>query len=109
MDGYQLALFTQQDRKHAGRPLGHWLLEFAKARGALGATLVSGAESFGSNGRLHSAHFFELGDQPVQVLVTADTQTCEQLLQGLAQEGVDVFYVKTAVQFGRTSGSPVGA
>ena len=105
MKGFQITFFTQQDRKHAGKQLAQWLLEFAKSHGVHGATMMSGSESFGSNGHFHSAHFFELADQPIAITMAVDESTSDRLFQALAQEGVSVFYVKSAVEFGVTGNS----
>lgn len=105
MKGYQLTFYTQQDRQHGKESLAEWLLNLAKAHGALGGTLFSAGESFGHDGRFHSAHFFELADQPVQVMVALDEATCNRLLEAIKREAIDVFFVKTPVEFGRT-GSP---
>jgi len=99
--GFQLTFFTQQDRRHDGQPLAHWLLAFAKAQGALGGTLVAAGESFGHTGRFHSARFFELADQPVEVAIAVDAPTCGRLLAALEKEPIDLFYVKQPVEFGR--------
>jgi len=101
VNGFQLTFFTQQDRRHDGQPLAHWLLAFAKTQGALGGTLVPAGESFGHTGRFHSARFFELADQPVEVAIAVDAPTSDRLLAALAQEPIDLFYVKQAVEFGR--------
>ncbi len=101
MNGYQLTFFTQQDRTYHGKPLGHWLLEFAREKGVAGATLYGGAEGFGVNGRVHSAHFFELADQPMEVVMAVEESKAAELLGALEQEEVEVFYVKVPVEFGR--------
>jgi hypothetical protein len=49
---------------------------------------------------MHSAHFFELTDQPVEVLVAVTTDQCATLFERLKHENVHLFYVKTAVEFG---------
>ena len=100
MKGFQITFFTQQDRKHAGKQLAEWLLQFAQAHGARGATILAGSESFGRDGHFHSAHFFELADQPIEVTMAVDEQTADTLFDALTKEGVSVFYVKTAVEFG---------
>ncbi len=102
MKGYQLTFYTQQDRRHGKEVLAEWLLNLAKTQGALGATLFSAGESFGRDGRFHSAHFFELADQPVGVTAAVDEATCARLLDAVGREGVDVFFVKTPVEYGRT-------
>lgn len=100
MKGFQITFFTQQDRKHAGKQLAEWLIQFAQAHGAKGGTITAGSESFGRDGRFHSAHFFELADQPIEVTMAVDEKTAESLFDALAKEGVSIFYVKTAVEFG---------
>jgi len=100
MQGFQITFFTHQDRRHQGKPLADWLVHLAQEMGLPGATLIAGGEGFGHRGRIHSAHFFELADQPQEVTMAVTAQQCEQLFARLAAEGVHLFYVKTAVEFG---------
>ncbi|WP_258039413.1 DUF190 domain-containing protein [Nitrosomonas ureae] len=67
-----------------------------------GATLIVAAEGFGHDHKLHSAHFFELADQPVEVTMAVSEQQAERMFAYLKQEGVKVFYVKTPIEFGIT-------
>ncbi len=101
MKGYQLTFFTQQDRTHHGKPLGHWLLEFARGKNVPGATLYGGAEGFGVNGRVHSAHFFDLADQPMEIVMVVEESKAAELVAALEHEEIEVFYVKVPVEFGR--------
>ena len=104
MNGYQITFFTQQDRRHQGRLLADWLVQLAQEMGLRGATLLAAGEGFGRHGRLHSAHFFELADQPVEVLMAVTEEESARLFARLEQEGVQLFYVKTAVEFGVLGG-----
>ena len=65
-----------------------------------GASLHAGGESFARGGRIHSAHFFELTDQPVEVLIAVTSEEATRLFDRLKKERVHLFYVKTAVEFG---------
>lgn len=105
MKGYQLTFFTQQDRQHNHMPLGEWLVQAAMKLGIGGATLIVAAEGFGHDRKLHSAHFFELTGQPVEVTMAVSEQQTERMFAHLKQEGVKVFYVKTPVEFGVTGES----
>ena len=100
MHGYQISFFTQQDRRHHGAPLAEWLVQLARDMGLQGATLIPATEGFGRHGRLHSAHFFELADQPLEVLVVVTQDEAVRLFARLQSEGVQLFYVKTPVEFG---------
>jgi PII-like signaling protein len=100
MTGYQITFFTQQDKRHNGKPLADWLVNLARELGLRGATIIPGSEGFGHDGHVHSAHFFELADQPLEVLMAVTTEEAERLFTRLKVEGVKLFYVKTAVQFG---------
>ncbi|WP_068827808.1 DUF190 domain-containing protein [Pseudomonas sp. BMS12] len=100
MNGYLLTFFTQQDRKHAGKPLAEWLLQLARDLNLRGATLVPATEGYGHGRRVHSAHFFELADQPLEVVLAVSEDECELLFQRLRDEGVKLFYVKAPIEFG---------
>ncbi len=100
MNGYQITFFTHQDRRHKGKPMGEWLLGLVGELDLRGASLHSGGESFSRGGRVHSAHFFELSDQPIEVLVAVTSEQSTQLFDRLRAENVHLFYVKTAVEFG---------
>lgn len=108
MKGYQLTFFTQQDRQHNHQPLGEWLLQAAMKLGIGGATLMVATEGFGRDRRLHAAHFFELADQPVEVTMAVSEQQAERMFKHLQQEGVEVFYVKTPIEFGMTGETDAG-
>ncbi len=100
MNGFQLTFFTQQDRRIHGMPLGDWLVHLAKEMGLHGATLFSGGEGFGRNHRIHSVRFFELTDQPIEVVMVVTAEESDRLFERLKTEGVQLFYVKMHVEFG---------
>lgn len=105
MQGFQLTFLTEQDRHHANLPLGEWLIQEARKLGVAGATLITAAESFGPNHKLHSAHFFELSDQPIEVTMALSAADAERLFNRLHEEKIDVFYIKTPIEFGTTGES----
>ncbi len=98
--GYQITFFTRQGVRHKGKPLGEWLLQLAREMDLPGATLFVGGEGFGRDRKIHAAHFFELTDQPVEVVMVATPEQAERFLARLQAEGVRVHYVKAAVEFG---------
>ena len=99
MNGYQITFLSPGSplQRQADR---RWLLQLVKELGLRGASLHAGGESFARGGRMHSAHFFELADQPVEVLIAVTTEEATRLFDRLKAEGVHLFYVKTPVEFG---------
>ncbi len=100
MKGFQITFFTQQDRMHRRKPVAEWLMMTAKEIGIRGATIVAAAEGFGHDRRIHSAHFFELADQPQEVVMAVTEDEAERMFEVIRRDGVRVFYVKTAIEFG---------
>lgn len=100
MNGYQITFFTQQGRRVHGKPVGEWLIQLTRELGLHGATLQSAAEGFGRSGRVHSVHFFELADQPIEVITIVTSEEAERLFARLRSEKVHLFFVKVAVEFG---------
>jgi len=100
MQGFQLTFFTEEGRRHANKPVHAWLLELARSLGITGITTRVGAQGIGRDGRLHSAHFIELADQPVEVTMALSPAQCTALFHRLEAEQANLFYVKTPVEFG---------
>ena len=100
MNGYQVTFFTQQDRRHHGKPLTDWLMLLAEEMSLHGATLIPASEGIGHHHRFHSAHFFELADQPLSVVMAVTAEECDRLFDRLKSEDVRIFYIKTAIEFG---------
>lgn len=100
MKGFQITFFTQQDCRHHRQPMAEWLMLAARDLGVRGATIVAASEGYGKHHRIHSAHFFELADQPQEIIMAATEEECERLFEYLKKEGVHLFYAKTPVEFG---------
>ena len=88
------------DRRHKGKQLAEWLVELALEMHLPGATKFAGIEGYGTDRKIHSAHFIELADQPLEVIITVTAEDAERLFERLKLEEIRVFYVKTPVEFG---------
>ena len=100
MNGYQLSFLTVQGHRHAGKPIADWLVQVAIDLGLRGATVLTASEGFGKHRRIHSAHFFELADQPIEIVMAVTEEECAKLFARLEAERVHLFYVKAPVEFG---------
>lgn len=104
MQGFQITLFTGEGRRHGHQTMGAWLLETVRQLGIRGATLSVGTDGIGRDGRLHSAHFFELSDQPIEVMLVVTEDEWTRLAQALTAAQANVFFTKTPVEFGVLGG-----
>ena len=100
MKGFQVSFYTVEGRRHGSKSMAHWLIDLTKTLHIAGATMTLGVEGIGRHGRFHSAHFFELADQPVEVTMAVSEEQCAQLFEVLEREKADLFYVKTPVEYG---------
>lgn len=103
MNGYIVTFFTQQSRGKGDLTIARWLVDTAKKLGIRGATVLSGQEGFGHDGRYHSESMFDLEDRPMQVVLVVTAEECERMFEAVRQEGLSIFYTKTATEFGTTS------
>lgn len=102
MKGYIITFFTQQNRGQDGISLARWIVDKAKQLGIRGATVLSGEEGFGHDGRYHSENIFDLEDRPMQVVVVVSEQECDLLFDAIKNDQLSIFYTKTATEFGTT-------
>lgn len=101
MKGYQLTFYTLQSYTHGHRPVHQWLMELAKSMEIRGATVLTAQEGIGSHHRLHSARFFELAEQPIEVVMAVSESECDNILARLRQEsGLRIFYSRTPIEYG---------
>ena len=100
MKGYQITFFTQQDKTHHHKPMAEWLMLTARDMGVRGVTIIAATEGFGKHRRIHSAHFFELADQPVEVIMTVTVEEWARLVARLKDENIRLSYVKCEIEFG---------
>jgi uncharacterized protein len=98
--GYQLTFFTLQSRRHNGMQIADWLEEIAHQSNITGVTVTTASKGIGHDGTWHSSTFFELADQPLEIMMIADEQSCLTFFSLLEAESPKIFYTKTAIEYG---------
>jgi len=98
--GYQLTFFTLQSRRHNGMYIADWLEEKAQQVGVHGVTVSKASKGLGHDGTWHSATFFELADQPLEIIMIAEEESCNRLFSLLEEEKPNLFYTKAPIEFG---------
>jgi PII-like signaling protein len=106
MQGFQITLMTEQSRRIEHQTATEWLLRVAKELGIVGATVMTGSESVGTDGKRHSARFFELTDQPVEIVFAVTGHQADALFERIAAAPVRLFYIKTPIEFGSLGTAP---
>lgn len=101
MQGICLRFYVHENRKHQHLLAYEWLLEEAKRIGIQGGSAFKAIAGYGRHGMLHEEHFFELaGNLAVEVVFVASEEECGKLLSVIEKEGISLFYVRSAVEYG---------
>ena len=61
---------------------------------------MTATQGFGHDGNLHSAHFFELRDQSIEITMALSQADIELMFTRLREEEINVFFVKTPIEYG---------
>ncbi|MEM5447992.1 DUF190 domain-containing protein [Paraburkholderia guartelaensis] len=103
--GGQLTLYTSRKHKKGHKSAVAWIIDAARAQGVFGITVLEGYEGLDAHGKMHAAHFFDLADEPAVVLIVADEPSIDALLVTLEAGGVELFYTRTPIEYGRLAGA----
>jgi uncharacterized protein len=107
MKGNLVRFYMHENRKHGHILLYEWLLERAKGLGIHGGSAFRAIAGFGSHGKLHEQHFFELaGDLTVQVDFLVGNEDAERLLSLFRNENIHVTYARLEAEVGVIEGKP---
>ena len=103
--GCYLKFYVQEHRRHHGILAYEWILEEAKKLGIHGGSAFRAIAGFGRHGRMHEEHFFELsGNLSVEVGFALTEAEAEQFLAHLADEKLQLFFIKVPLQMGIVGG-----
>lgn len=98
--GYQLTFFTLESRQHKNKSISNYIEEIAQELGITGITVLKASKGVGEDGKLHSASFFELADQPLEIVMILEEDKYIKLFSYLEKENLNLFYTKTAIEYG---------
>ncbi|MCC6609157.1 MAG: DUF190 domain-containing protein [Burkholderiales bacterium] len=99
--GVRLAFYFPEGARHHHHLLHEWLLQAARDCGIKGGSAFRAIAGFGRHGHMHYGHFFEeAGKLPIEVRVVTTAPLAERLLDRLRSEKVQVFFVRSEVDYG---------
>lgn len=99
MKGYELSFMAPKMRRFQGKPVLDLIIALAKAQGITRFTRRADSESTGREGRTHAVHFFELADQPEELMFIIDEKRGTELLRAVEAAHIPVFLVRRAVEY----------
>lgn len=98
--GYQISFMAPRSQHHHGKPMLDAIIAIAKAHGIRRYTLRTDTESVGQDGRTHASRFFELSDEPEELLFILGMHKSEMLLEAVRAEAMHVFCIRRPIEFG---------
>lgn len=99
--GFEVIFITPQSRRHKGEYVTDAVIGQAENLGIKSVTKRTDMEGTGLSGHTHAAHFFELADQPVELMYVVDEDTAGRLIQAVSNAGIYVFCVRRPVEYGQ--------
>jgi PII-like signaling protein len=99
--GVRLQFYFPEGARHHHHLLHEWLLQAARDCGIKGGSVFRAIAGYGRHGKMHYGHFFEdAGRLPVEVRLITTPDLAERLIATLQAERVQVFFVRSDVEFG---------
>ena len=84
VDAKRVSIFINSTDQWHGRPLYAAIVHLCQQQGIAGATVLRGAEGYGSGGHLHTARLLELSENlPIQIEIVDIPERIEPLLTAL--------------------------
>jgi CBS-domain-containing membrane protein/PII-like signaling protein len=106
--GRRVRIYTGESTQWARKPLFLALLEFLRAEGAAGATVLRGIAGFGANSRIHTATILRLSEDLPLVIDWVDApERVDRLLPRICEMVADGLVTVEDVQVAKYSHRPV--
>ncbi|WP_110673947.1 DUF190 domain-containing protein [Salinicola sp. RZ23] len=99
--GYEVTFIVPESRRHEGKRVVDLVTDTAEAHGITRMTWRRDVEGVGEDGRMHAAHFFELADQPVELIYALGEEAAERFIDAIEATGAPVFCLCRPVHFGQ--------
>lgn len=104
MKGFELIFISPRSRRHNGKPVLDVIAGLARGRGIERMTRRIDAEGTGAHGQTHSAHFFELADEPEELMFVLDDDEADLLIHEVENNGIYVFCLRRTIEYWQFQG-----
>ena len=98
--GYEVIFIAPQNRRHHGKLVTDLVIDAAEKLGLHRVTKRSDLEGTGHSGHTHAAHFFELADQPIELMYVLGEEQAEALITAVDEADIPVFCLRRPAAYG---------
>ncbi|HKO88409.1 MAG TPA: DUF190 domain-containing protein [Burkholderiales bacterium] len=106
--GMRVELFFPEDEKHKHVLIEKWIFEAARWAGIPGGAIYRAHAGYGRHGELRDEGIFDMDRaHPMMASFITNPATAQKFLDYLAKEGLDVFYTRSEVEYGRVGEHPL--
>lgn len=98
--GYELLFMAARSQRVHGKPILDMVMEIARSHDIHRHTRRTNTTAVGEDGRAHAMHFFELDDEPEELLFVLGAHRSAELLQAVRAAALHVFCVRRPIEFG---------
>lgn len=99
MKGFEIIFIAPRARLHDGRPVLDAVADLARIQGITRMARRETTQGVAADGHGHSAHFFELTDEPQELMFVLDGGEADKLLRAVEDSGVKVFCVRRQIDY----------
>ncbi|MDA3922979.1 MAG: DUF190 domain-containing protein [Salinisphaera sp.] len=99
MQGFELVFIAPRSRRHHGTGVIDAIAKLARKQGIKRMTRRVDAEGTGAHGHTHSAHFFELADEPEELMFVLDRDEADQLVAAVRDNAMHVFCLRRQIEY----------
>lgn len=99
MKGFEVIFMAPRSSHYHGKPVLDAVVEIAKSHDIKRHTRRVDAEGTGASGHTHSAHFFELADEPEELMFVLDGEKADELMRAVKAEQLHVFCIRRTIEY----------
>lgn len=99
MKGKELVFMAPRSRHHHGQPVMDAILHIAQSQGIKHYIRNYYAEGSDAQGHVHSAHFFELTDEPEELKIILGNARAKALYEEVVRQRIRVFCLQRPVEY----------
>lgn len=99
MQGFEVIFIAPRSRRHHGKSTLDAIAAIARKQGIKRMTRRVDAEGTGAHGHMHSAHFFELADEPEELMFVLDGDEADKLVSAVRDDRMHVFCLRRQIEY----------